>query len=41
MAFTRPAADELPGMLKRVVQQHVPGGGAIANWRPAERGLST
>jgi aminoglycoside phosphotransferase (APT) family kinase protein len=39
--LTRPAADELPALLEPVVRQYVPDATHVANWRAAERGLST
>jgi aminoglycoside phosphotransferase (APT) family kinase protein len=42
-ASSRPAADEIPARLEPIVRQHFPGtaDACIANWRPADRGLST
>jgi aminoglycoside phosphotransferase (APT) family kinase protein len=42
-ASSRPTADEIPALLEPVVRLRFPGiaGAHIANWQPAERGLST
>src|SRR4051812_8440227 len=42
-ASSRPAADEIAALLEPIVRQHlpVPADAHIANWRAADRGLST
>jgi aminoglycoside phosphotransferase (APT) family kinase protein len=42
-ASSRPAAEEIPARLQPIVCQHLPGtaDARIANWRAADRGLST
>jgi len=37
----RPAAEKLPHLLEPALRQHVPRSTGVANWRAADRGLST
>lgn len=39
--LVRPAVEELPHLLEPALRKHVPGAEGVANWRGAERGLST
>ncbi|MCW2651251.1 MAG: putative aminoglycoside phosphotransferase [Mycobacterium sp.] len=37
----RPGAEELPGLMESAVRRRIPGSTGVANWRAADRGLST